>query len=119
MVSAVVDKEGNTVHAVEKRDLDEAVEKFLHTVFRYVLFTMVPAMAVFIWTVSAYASDNKSYHEKQESRFLSDSVMIAQNRAATIENSHMRAQLDSLRIETRHLTEIVEGMDRSLRRIGR
>lgn len=115
MVKAVVGKDGQTVEALEKGDLDAAVEKFLKTALRYVLFTAVPSLLAFAWIVSAYASDNKSYHAAQEKRLQADSLLIVENKASITENRNMLRQIDSLRYEIRHLTDEMQATNKILR----
>lgn len=111
MVRPVVDTDGKEAHVLEVSDLEEMKSSLI----RWLVFTVVPATLL----LGVYATRLDARNNEQDAVQARSIERISQNEAEIRNNRRLREQLDSLLIETRHLTDEVRAMNRTVGRAVR
>ena len=104
MVTPLTDAEGQTVHVLETSDLDEVKNSLI----RWLLFTVIPLTLL----LGVYATRLDARNESQD-------AVMNRNSQRLDKVDAMKEQVDSIRIEMRHLTEAVQQMNRTVARVAR
>lgn len=111
MVQPLVGEDGHVVQVLETSDLDHAKNSLI----RWLIFTVVPlALAL-----GVYATRLDARNERQDEVMIRNTERIGELRTTVERNAVVKEQVDSMRIEMRHLTEAVQQMNRTVARVAR
>ena len=104
MVTPLTDAEGQTVHVLETSDLDEVKNSLI----RWLLFTVIPLTLL----LGVYATRLDARNESQD-------AVMNRNSQRLDKVDAMKEQVDSIRIEMRHLTDALTALNQTVARTAR